>query len=89
MKEEVEEAMKEMKIRKACGIDVIPIEILKSLGDRGMKDMTHLSNMIYEIGEWPEDFLTAITVPLEKKKGAENAKIFEQLVLIFTQLKCF
>ena len=49
-------AIKEMRNRKATGDDDIPGDVLKLLGDGGLKILTKLSNTIYNTGEWPQDF---------------------------------
>ena len=57
---EAENPIKEMRNRKATGDDV-PGDVLKLLGEGGLKILTKLSNTIYETGEWPKDF-TEITM---------------------------
>jgi hypothetical protein len=49
----VEEAIKEMRNKKATGDDDAPGDVLKLLGESGLKIMTKLINTIYETGEWP------------------------------------
>lgn len=82
MQSEVEKAMKEMRNRKACGVDEIPSELWKGLEDYGIRDITSLCNMIYESGVWPNDFLTTIMVPLEKKRNARKCKDYRTISLI-------
>ena len=62
---EVEKSIKEMRIRKATGDDEIPGDVLKLLGEGGLKILTKLINTIYETGEWPKDFteITMIALP--------------------------
>ena len=50
---EVGKATKEMRNRKATGDDNIPGDVLKLLGEGGLKIMIKLSNTIYNTGEWP------------------------------------
>ena len=54
--EEVELAIKEMKNGKATGVDGIPIELAKCLGE-GKREILSLCNKIYNEGEWPEEFM--------------------------------
>jgi hypothetical protein len=56
LQSEVEKAIKEMRKRKAIGFDDIPGNVLKLLGEGGLKILTKLSNTIYNTGEWPQDF---------------------------------
>lgn len=79
---EVEKALREMKNHKASGIDGLPVELLKSLGSSGVKELTYLCNTIYEKGEWPDDFLSAVMIPLEKKRNAKKCEDFRTISLI-------
>jgi hypothetical protein len=52
----VEEVFKEMRNRKATEDDDVPGDVLKLLGEGGLKILTKLINTIYETGEWPKEF---------------------------------
>ena len=56
LQSEVEKAIKEMRNKKATGDDDVPGDVLKLLGEGGLKIMTKLINTICENGEWPKDF---------------------------------
>ena len=56
LQSEVEKPIKEMRNRKARGDDDVPGDVLKLLGEVGLKIFTKLINTIYETGEWPKDF---------------------------------
>ena len=79
---EVEKAIKDMKRGKATGDDNIPADILKILGDLGMKNLTKMINHIYETGEWPEDFLDVTMIPLKKKPQARKCGDHRTISLI-------
>ena len=49
---EVEKAIKEMRNKKATGDDDIPGDVLKLLGESGLKILAKLINTTYETGEW-------------------------------------
>jgi hypothetical protein len=57
----VEKAIKKMRNKKATGDGDIPGEVLKLLGEGGLKIMKKLFNNIYETGEWLKDF-TEVTI---------------------------
>lgn len=38
--------------RKAIREDVIPVDLLKELGENGLRKLTRLINRIYKIKEW-------------------------------------
>ena len=65
----MDKAIKEMRNRKATGDDV-PGDVLKLLGEGGLKVLTKLINTIYETGEWPKDFTEVTMVALQKKTQA-------------------
>jgi hypothetical protein len=48
----VRKAIKEMMDKQATGIDGVPGDVFKLLGDNGLKIMTQLINNIYETGKW-------------------------------------
>jgi hypothetical protein len=56
LQSEVEKAIKEMRNKEATGDDDLPGDVLKSLGEGGLKIMTKLINTIYKTGEWPKEF---------------------------------
>jgi hypothetical protein len=66
----VEKAIKEMRDKKATGDDGVPGDVLKLLGEDGLKLMTQLINSIYIIGEWPRDFIEVTMIALKKKPKA-------------------
>ena len=73
LQSEVEKAVKEMRNRKATGDDDVPGDVLKLLGQGGLKILTKLINTIYEIGQFPKDF-TEVTIIALKKKKTQSTK---------------
>ena len=80
--EEIKRAIKDMKEHKAVGVDDIPAEFLKRLGDKGIKEMTSLCKSMYETGKWPEDFTRLMFVPIEKKENAVDCEDHRTISLI-------
>jgi hypothetical protein len=72
LQSEVEKAIKEMRNKKATGDDDVPGDVLKLLGEGGLKIMTKLINTIYETGEWPKEFTEVTMITLEKKPQAKK-----------------
>jgi len=58
--------IKKMRDKKATGDDVLG-DVLKLLGEDGLRIMTQLINNIYENREWLKDF-TDVTMTVLKKK---------------------
>jgi len=70
LQSEMEKAIKEMRNRKATGDDDVPGDVLKLLGEDGLKILTKLINTIYETGEWPKDLTEVTIIALQKKTQA-------------------
>ena len=51
LQSEVEKAIKEMRNKKATGDGDVPGDVLKLLGEGGLRIVTKLINTIYETGE--------------------------------------
>jgi hypothetical protein len=66
LQSEVEKAIKEMKDKKATGDDV-PGDVLKLLGEGGLRLMTQMINSMYVTREWPRDSIEVTMIALKKK----------------------
>jgi len=82
LQSEVEKAIKEMRNRKATGDDDVPGDVLKLLGEGGLKILTKLINTIYETGEWPKDFTEVTMITLKKKTQATKCNDHRTISLI-------
>ncbi|KAM0057343.1 putative RNA-directed DNA polymerase [Helianthus debilis subsp. tardiflorus] len=54
---------------KAVGLDNIPIEVWKCLGEEGVRWLTLLFNCIFKTGKMPDQWRSSVVVPLYKNKG--------------------
>jgi hypothetical protein len=79
---EIRAAIKEIKENKAVGVDDIPIEFWKVLGEKGMNEMIGLCKDIYEQGVWPADFTRGILIPIPKKINAVECEDHRTINLI-------
>ena len=82
IEEEVALAIKELKVGKSEGVDKVPAELLKALGERGRKELFGICQDIYVTGEWPDDFTQATIVTLEKKANATECADHRTISLI-------
>jgi hypothetical protein len=87
LQSEVEKAIKEMRNQKATGDDDVPGDVLKLLGEGGLKIMTKLINTIYETGEWPKDFTEVTMIALKKKPQATKCSDHRTISLIANTAK--
>ena len=67
LQSEVEKAIKEMRNKKATVDDDVPGDVLKLLGEGGLKILTILINTVYETGQRPKDFTEVTMIALKKK----------------------
>ena len=61
-----------MKNGKAAGVDNVPGELLKALGNREKQELYDICEDIYAKGEWPYDSSEAIIIPIERRKEPRN-----------------
>src|SRR6267154_2030669 len=82
LKSEILLALSEMKEGKAVGVDEIPAEMLKSLGEKAIQELCDICQNMYEEGKWPDDFTTTTMIPLPKKNNAVNCSDYRTISLI-------
>jgi hypothetical protein len=66
---EVKDALKRMKGGKTMGLDGIPIEVWRSLGDVAIVWLTKLFNLIFRSNKMSDEWRRSILVPIFKNKG--------------------
>ena len=71
-----------MRNRKATGDDDVLGDVLKLLGEGGLKILTKLSNTICNTGEWPQDFTEVTMTALKKKTKATKCTDYRTISLI-------
>ena len=80
LKDEIENAIKEMKLKKSEGIDEIPAEFIKkNLGIKATEELVSICQEIYESGIWLDDFMQTIMVSLEKKANATECGVLSHM----------
>ena len=70
LRDEVITAINEMKNNKTEGIDSIQAEVFKCFREKAVNELIELCQDIYRSGNWPEDFLQTIMIPLRKPNAA-------------------
>jgi hypothetical protein len=66
---EIKDALKRMKGGKTMGLDGIPIEVWRSLGDVAIVWLTKLFNLIFRSNKMPDEWRRSILVPIFKNMG--------------------
>jgi len=82
LQSEVEKAIKEMRNKKATGYDDVPGDVLKLMGEGGLKIMKKLIKTIYETGVWPKDFTEVTMITLKKELQATKCSDHRTISLI-------
>ena len=81
LKSQVIKAIKDMRRKKATG-DNIPVNLLKELGDSGLKIKNGLVNKIYMSGNWPTEFLDVTMIALPKKTRVKKSSDHRTISLV-------
>ena len=69
MKDEIEKALKRMKVGKAAGEDGILVEMVRALGEWGVEYITHMASCMYDTGERAKQMERSLFVTIPKKAG--------------------
>jgi hypothetical protein len=85
---ELEIAIKKMRNKKATGDDDVPGDVLKLLGEGGLKIMKKLVKNIYETGERHKDFTEVTMITLRKKPQAIKCSDHPHSALSHIQQRC-
>src|SRR2546426_6684274 len=80
--DEIRLAIKEMKKGKAVGVDGIPAEFLKILGEDVYLHIEKICKNMYNTGTWPQDFTKVVMIPLQKKQNAVDCADHRTISLI-------
>jgi hypothetical protein len=78
----VEKSIKEMRNKKVRVDADVPGDVLKIVGEGGLKMMKKLINTIYDTGEWPKDFTDVTMIALKKKPQATKCSDHSTVGLI-------
>jgi hypothetical protein len=82
LRSEVEEAIRYLKTNKSPGIDNIPAELIKMLGEKAIKAIHDICNMVWKTGIWPRDWVHSTFVPLHKKGSTRKCENYRTVSLI-------
>lgn len=88
-KEEVNKAIRNLKNGKACGVDEISAEMLKTANDSIVSFLTKLFNKLFDEGEYPTEWSKAIIVPIFKKGDISIPDNYRGVSLLSLVSKCY
>ena len=88
LREEVEAAVKTLKMGKSTGVDDIPAELVQA-GGEGMIDMlTTICNKIWKTTEWPTAWTQSLVITLPKKGNLQLCQNYRTISLISLVRSC-
>lgn len=86
---EIRNAVKKIKLKKAAGIDGIPMEAWKFTGKELWKKFVELIGIVGREGAISEDWKKSAIVPIHKRGDQEEARSYRGISLICTAYKIY
>ncbi|MGL4388826.1 MAG: reverse transcriptase domain-containing protein [Brevinema sp.] len=87
--DEIKVYIKKLKYGKAAGIDNIKPEMLKAMENEGIQWLHEIINMIWKNGKLPEDWQTAIILPIPKKGDMFKCENYRGISLLSIPFKIY
>ena len=72
LREEVEAAVKALKMGKSAGVDSIPAELVQAGGEAMIDILTTICNKIWKTGEWPSTWTQSLVITLPNLHLCQN-----------------
>ena len=81
LREEVEEAMSNLKAGKSPGVHNIPSELLKNGGETTTV-LIVICQKIWEVRKWPKEWTQSLVIPLPQKGHLKQCRNYRTISLI-------
>ena len=75
-------ALESITTNKASGGDGIPVELFQVLKDDAVKVLHSISQQIWKIQQWPQDWKISVFIPIPKKGNAKECSNYCTIALI-------
>lgn len=82
LESEVKKASENTANNKAAGVDEIPVELMKHLGDDAVKILLTVCQQIWKTQQWRKDWKRSIYVPIPEKGSAIECSNYRTIALI-------
>ena len=82
LREEVEAAVKALKMGKSTGVNNIPAELVQAGGEAMIDILTAICNKIWKTGEWPTTWTQSLVITLQKKDNLQLCQNYRTISLI-------
>ena len=79
---EVKWALGSITMKKASGVDGIPVEIFQILEDDAVKVLHSICQQIWKTQQWPQDWKRSVFVPIPKKGNAKECSNYHTIAFI-------
>lgn len=87
--EEIYNAIKRLKLKKAAGIDELPMEVWKFGGSSVIKGIKEVINKVWKNKKMSEDWNVSVVVPIYKKGNHEKTENYRGISLLCTAYKIY
>lgn len=87
--EEVKKAIRKLKNGKAAGVDGLKAELLKYMGEDGMKLLHRIISEVWETLKVPKDWQTSVIIPIFKKGNQRECSNYRGISLLCTASKVY
>lgn len=82
MREEFNKALRNLKNKKAAGIDGIQAQLWKKGGEKVKRELFQIIKVIYKTGKMPEDYVKFLIIPIPKKIAAKKCEEYRIISLV-------
>ena len=82
LREEVEAAVKALKMGKSSSVDNISAELVQAGGEAMNDILTTISNKIWKTGEWPTTWTQSLVITLQKKGNLQLCQNYRTISLV-------
>lgn len=88
-KSEIYHAVKQLKNKRSCGHDQVPMSVIKHCLEFIMDPLCHIMNLSFQSGIFPDDLKVAVVKPLFKKGARDNLGNYRPISLLSSFAKVF
>lgn len=82
LRSEIEKALAGINLGKAPGADKVPIELLRYGGPDTLGAMHRICEEVWETGEWPQDWVDSVFIPIPKKGDLRKCTNYRTISLV-------
>jgi hypothetical protein len=88
-KEELEEAIRKIKIGKAPGSDEVAPEMMKYIGVKAKEKLLYIYNLIWKRKVIPREWTNAVIIPIYKKGNTRDCRNYRGISLLCVAAKVY